>query len=151
MFDRCRPGVNTASAAQGLLQFFIEKGLLAVDDVSLLRHMDTEQEYLRHLVASGTLAGGEPRGGEYRGVKALMLAVLDNALQHYCGPMGRTRTEAEEWLAARNARSPFSFNTVCEVLGLEPDAARRAIRGLRAQMPPKMHKPRMRPNSRRRA
>lgn len=112
--------------------------------------MDTEQDYLRHLVAFGPLAGGEPRGGEYHGVKALMLAVLDNALQHYCGPMGRMRTEAEEWLAARNARSPFSFNTVCEVLGLEPDAARRAIRELRARMPPNVHKRRMRPNSRRR-
>ena len=77
-----------------------------------------------------------------------MLAVLDNAVQNYCGPAGRPRTEAEQWLAARNARSPFSFKTVCEVLGLDPDAAQQAIKALRERMPPRMQKRRMRPNSR---
>jgi hypothetical protein len=109
--------------------------------------MDTDADYFRRLIASGALAGGEPRGGEYRGLKALMLAVLDNAVQNYCGPAGRLRSEAEQWLAARAARSPFSFKTVCEVLGLDPDAARQAIRALRERMP-RMQKRRMRPNSR---
>jgi hypothetical protein len=111
--------------------------------------MDTDGEYFRRLIASGPLAGGEPRGGEYRGLKALMLAVLDNAVQHYCGPSGRMRTEAEQWLAAHQARSPFSFKTVCEVLGLDPDAARQAIKTLRVEMVPRAQKRRMRPNARR--
>jgi len=111
--------------------------------------MDTDGEFFRRLIASGPLAGGEPRGGEYRGLKALMLAVLDNAVQYYCGPPSRLRAEAEQWLAARNARSPFSFKTVCEVLGLDPDAAGQAIKALRERMPPRVQKRRMRPNSRR--
>lgn len=113
--------------------------------------MEMDVEYFRHLIASGPLAEGEPRGGEYCGLKALMLAVLDNAVQNYCGPAGRPRTEVEHWLAARNSHSPFSFKTICEVLGLDPDAARRAIRELRERMPPRTHKRRMRPNSRSRA
>jgi hypothetical protein len=75
-----------------------------------------------------------------------MLAVLDNAVQYYCGPAGRPRAEAEQWFAARNTRSPFSFKTVCEVLGLDPDAARQAIKVLRERTPPRMRKRRMRPN-----
>ena len=111
--------------------------------------MDMDSDYFRRVIASGPLAGGEPRAGEYRGLKALMLAVLDNAMQNYCGPTGRLRTEAEQWVAARNVRSPFSFKTVCEVLGLDPDAAQQAIKTLRGRMPPRTQKRRMRPNSRR--
>jgi hypothetical protein len=111
--------------------------------------MDIDDDSFRRVIASGPLAGGEPRGGEYRGLKALMLAVLDNAVQNYCGPAGRPRTEAEQWVVARSARSPFSFKTVCEVLGLDPDAAQQAIKALRERMPPRMRKRRMRPNSRR--
>jgi hypothetical protein len=65
--------------------------------------MDTDADYFRRLIASGALAGGEPRGGEYRGLKALMLAVLDNAVQNYCGPAGRLRSEV-----ARSARCEVS-------------------------------------------
>src|SRR5512139_930289 len=113
--------------------------------------MDSEQEYLRRVIASGSLVGGEPRSGEYHGMKALMLAVLDNAIQHYCGSNSQMRTEAEHWFAVRNGGSPFSFKTVCEVLGLDPDAARRAIMELPGRVPPDMQKRRMRPNSRKRA
>jgi hypothetical protein len=131
--------------------FSIEKPLLQADDAPCTTVMEIDVEYFRRLIASGPLAGGEPRGGEYCGLKALMLAVLDNAVQNYCGPAGRPRTEVARWLAARNSHSPFSFKTICEVLGLDPDAARRAIRGLRECMPPPAQKRRMRPNSRSRA
>jgi hypothetical protein len=77
-----------------------------------------------------------------------MLAVLDNAIQHYCGRAGRPRTEAEHWIAARSTQSPFSFKTVCEVLGLDPDAARQAIEAFRERTPQPPQKRRMRPNSR---
>jgi hypothetical protein len=131
--------------------FSIEKPLLQADDALYATAMKIDVEYFRRLIASGSLVGGEPRGGEYCGLKALMLAVLDNAVQSYCGPAGRPRTEAEHWLAARNSYSPFSFKTICEVLGLDPDAARQAIRRLRERVPPRAQKRRMRPNSRSRA
>ena len=131
--------------------FSIEKAFLQADDAQCATIMEMDVEYFRRLIASGPLAGGEPRGGEYCGLKALMLAVLDNAVQNYCGPAGRPRTEVERWLAARNSHSPFSFKTICEVLGLDPDAARRAINVLRERMPPRAQKRRMRPNSRSRA
>ena len=129
--------------------FSFEKLFSQADHALHATAIGMDGEYFRRLIASAPLAGGEPRGGEYCGLKALMLAVLDNAVQSYCGPAGRPRAEAEDWLAARNSHSPFSFKTVCEALGLDPDAARKAIGGLRGRMPPRARQHRMRPNSRR--
>lgn len=78
------------------------------------------------------VAGGEPRGGQYTGTKALMLAVLENGLRSYFSPKTRIRAEAERWVTNAQGRSPFSFMVVCETLGLEPDAVRTALRRLRA-------------------
>ncbi|MFQ5666385.1 MAG: hypothetical protein ACE5I7_08115 [Candidatus Binatia bacterium] len=93
------------------------------------------------------LAGGEPRGAEYTGTKALMLAVLENGFQSYFSSRARIRAEAERWVANRQARSPFSFTVVCEVLGLEPDAVRSALRRVERQRTPiRPHVKRTRPN-----
>ena len=78
------------------------------------------------------VGGGEPRGAEYTGTKALMLAVLENGLRSYFSPTVRIRAEAERWVTTPPGRSPFSFTVVCETLGLEPDAVRMALRRLRA-------------------
>ena len=78
------------------------------------------------------LGGGEPRHGAYTGTKALMLAVLENAFTCYFSPRIRVRGEAERWIASDRKWAPFSFNVVCETLGLEPDAVRKAVRRLRA-------------------
>lgn len=52
-----------------------------------------------------------------------MLAILQDAVRRYCGPSGRLQSDAEYWLIAKN-RSVFSFMSVCETLGLDPDAVR---------------------------
>src|SRR5262245_845907 len=78
------------------------------------------------------IGGGEARGVPYLGIRALMLAVLDDALRAYLGTEQRCREEAEIWIADRRGRGVFSFNTVCETLGLEPAAVRRALYRLRA-------------------
>jgi hypothetical protein len=78
-----------------------------------------------------SLGGGEPSAGPYTGIKALMLAVLDNGITSYLSSTPRIRAEAEYWIDASGRRSPFSFTVVCETLRLEPDAVRAALRRLR--------------------
>jgi hypothetical protein len=82
-----------------------------------------------------SLGGGEPVAGSYTGIKALMLAVLDNGIASYLSPIARVRTEAEYWVDAPGQRSPFSFTVVCETLRLEPAAVRAALQRLRDQPP----------------
>jgi len=76
------------------------------------------------------LSGGEPRRDECTGVRALMLAVLEDGIRSFLSPMKRVRAEAERWVY-RQQRSLFSFVVVCETLGLEPGAVRRALERLR--------------------
>jgi hypothetical protein len=96
------------------------------------------------------IGGGESRSAPYTGTKALMLAVLEDAIRSYLSSEPRTRSEAEGWVVSRQRRSVFSFIVVCETLGLEPKAVRAALRRLRAQQITPDHIPRSRPNARRR-
>ncbi len=97
------------------------------------------------------IGGGESRSAPYTGTKALMLAVLEDAIRSYLSPEPRARAEAEGWVSSRQRHSVFSFVVVCETLGLEPKAVRAALRRLRAQQITPDHIPRSRPNARRRA
>lgn len=105
--------------------------------------MDADE--LLHLVS---FKGGEPRTGQYTGTKALMLAVLEDGIRSYLGPAGRVRTEAERWITTGKGRSPFSFITICETLGLEPDAVRRALAKLESRKPSRRALGRLRGNVR---
>lgn len=96
------------------------------------------------------IGGGEARTAPYTGTKALMLAVLEDAIRAYLSREPRARTEAEQWVLSRQRRSVFSFAVVCETLGLEPKAVRGALRRLREQDVSPDHIPRSRPNARRR-
>lgn len=96
------------------------------------------------------VGGGEARSAPYTGTKALMLAVLEDAIRAYLSREPRARMEAEQWVLSRQRRSVFSFAVVCETLGLEPKAVRGALRRLRAQDVSPDHIPRSRPNARRR-
>jgi hypothetical protein len=82
-----------------------------------------------HSLAS--LGGGEPRATQYTGIKALMLAVLEEGIRNYLGRDERVRCEAEYWIASADRRSPFAFGVVCETLGLEPGAVRVALERMR--------------------
>lgn len=96
------------------------------------------------------IGGGESRTAPYTGTKALMLAVLEDAIRSYLSPEPRAQAEAEGWVMSRQRRSVFSFVVVCETLGLEHKAVRAALRRLRAQQITGDHIPRSRPNARRR-
>ena len=70
------------------------------------------------------------------GELALMQAVLQDAIICYLGRAKRRRVdprilsrEAEHWIQVRDWESPFSFNNVCEALGLCHESTRRAVLG----------------------
>jgi len=79
-----------------------------------------------------TLGGGEARGTDYTGTKALMLAVLEDGVRAYLGATPRLRAEAELWVTSPLRRWVFSFDIVCETLGLEPDSVRTVLLRWRA-------------------
>jgi hypothetical protein len=73
-------------------------------------------------------------------VKRLMMAVLEDAVrcfQNNAGARGGLRqklfTEAEQWLCGDVGDGPFSFETVCETLGIEPQFLRSGLRAWRDQ------------------
>jgi hypothetical protein len=90
----------------------------------------------------------------FTGIRALMLALLDDAVRAYLGPVPRVRQEAEHWVHHSGRRHVFAFEPVCETLGLEPEAVRAALRSMqrddRARMEPLISH-RLRPNGRRHA
>jgi hypothetical protein len=65
---------------------------------------------------------------------ALMRAVLEDAILCLLGRARRRRIdprilarEAEHWIRINDWDTPFSFNNVCEALGLNYESARRTI------------------------
>lgn len=96
-----------------------------------------------------SLGGGEPRHSQHTGLKALMVAMLEDAIQCYVSPAGRMRADAENWFHSPSRRPVFSFCVVCETLGLDPDAVRRAVERLpRSEGSRRRLLPRSRPNAR---
>ncbi len=101
------------------------------------------------LLRSASLAGGEPRQGQFTGTKALMLAVLEDGIRSYLSSARGVSQEAQYWVHSDKRRSPFSFIIVCEMLGLDPGAVRGALKRLRErQVSPRKALPRTRPNVR---
>jgi hypothetical protein len=97
----------------------------------LFEEGDSWLQGLPNLLALTPLCGGEARVGQPTGVKALMLAVLEDGIRSFMSPISQIRMEAEFWIMSPRRRSPFSFNVVCETLGLDPQAARDAVLRLR--------------------
>jgi len=95
------------------------------------------------------------------GVKGLMIAVLEDAIS--ClgtagrGAGARARLQAvaaAKWIRSRDASWPFSFQAICDVLGLDSDRLRRHLLDAYATRQPPMAFPhasarRMDPNVRR--
>jgi hypothetical protein len=70
------------------------------------------------------------RDGEER----LMLAVLENAVEYFQkyvlarNPGGKQRfQEAEEWFLDKDGETLYSFENICETLGLHPDHIRKGL------------------------
>lgn len=67
------------------------------------------------------------------GIRALMLAVLEDGIRCFLGSSRTLAAEAEAWIFGRDTANPFCFLTLCEVLGLDPAATRRALVRLRGE------------------
>jgi hypothetical protein len=77
---------------------------------------------------------GARRDSYVSGEKALMLAVLEDGIrcfqEHLRNPRSNPRLlsqQAEQWIKAVDYDWPFSFNNVCETLGIDPSALRAAL------------------------
>jgi hypothetical protein len=101
-------------------------------------HMEWEHGGLGSLFAPEILTpeqyADERRGGPPSPVKRLMLAVLEDALRCFqnnfdakSGSRQLVYSEAEQWLCAEGGEALFSFNTVCEALGINPDYLRAGL------------------------
>ena len=76
-------------------------------------------------------SGGTRWDGDTAGLRALMLAVLEDALRciergrgHRTLIAQRLAAEAEAWVRSDRRDRPFSFVNVCAALGFEPNAVR---------------------------
>jgi hypothetical protein len=96
-----------------------------------------------------TIGGGEPRCANWSGPKALMLAILEDAIRAYHGPSGCQRDEVALWMAERRRHWVFSFATICETLNLEPTAVHAAVVRMRSDHGIVQRSIRSRPYSRR--
>jgi hypothetical protein len=77
--------------------------------------------------------------------KILLLALLEDAihcyrkLAHVRNPAARRQfREAEEWLMGDGGTGGvFSFENICDVLGMDPEYVRRRLREAAQRLPPK--------------
>jgi len=94
------------------------------------------------------IGGGDASSDPYSGPKALMVAVLEDAIRAFLSKDQLAREEAESWIFGPHPRSVFSFPVVCETLGLEPKAVRVAMRRMIDREVTAAMLPRSRPNAR---
>src|SRR5262249_8835389 len=83
-------------------------------------------------------SGGGPAGRE----RALMLAVLEDAVHCLAGELGPSSerptlaAEARAWFMTSDPRWPFSFVNICDALGLDADRVRRQLLRDAPEFPP---------------
>lgn len=94
------------------------------------------------------LGGGEHREGTVTGVRALLLALLEDSIRCYLSPKAKLRSDAERWIEGRVQNAAVPFEDVCASFGLEPTATRKMLRRLRHRCMLPKHLGRVRPNVR---
>ena len=87
---------------------------------------------------------------ETQAIKRLMFAVLADAVrcfQTYADAQSRAGRrifgEAQWWILDRNSDGPFTFEAICETLGIEPDCLRNGLHQWRVQQSGGMNPPRL--------
>jgi len=76
---------------------------------------------------------GEPSDAEVRGVKGLMIAVLEDAIACIAGGASHSAKarmaaiEATRWIRSTDTSYPFAFESICHVLSLDGDRLRRRL------------------------
>jgi hypothetical protein len=86
------------------------------------------------------------RRTEHEGERRLMIAVLEDAVAVYRKQAGARDArnqqlfrEAEEWIEDPDRTWLFSFQNICDVLGLDPDYLRRGLHAAKAQAAESQH------------
>ena len=104
-----------------LRKAYVENGMVTDGWISL----DAADIGLIESVYKRTIRDGEER---------LMFAVLENAVEYFQkyvlarNPGGKQRfQEAEEWFLEKDSEALYSFENICETLGLHPDPIRRGL------------------------
>src|SRR5262245_2706823 len=104
-----------------LRKFFFHPGLVTDGWVSI----DPINEEIIQGVYKKSIREGEER---------LMLAVLENAVEYFQKyvlarkPSGKQLfREAEEWFLDKDGEALYSFENICETLGLHPDPIRKGL------------------------
>jgi hypothetical protein len=108
---------------------------IMTDDASMLQHYLDTFRRSQHL---------EPE-------KLLIAAILEDAVQEYRkysrahDADGKKRfREVEEWIMSGGNDWIFSFDSVCDLLGLDPDYVRRGVRDTPVQEEKSVHRDRLR-------
>ncbi len=89
-----------------------------------------------------TLANRRPEAELMRAVLADALGCFQKGVVHQGRRVQRLAREAEEWLFNDDSRWPFSFVSICAVLGLEPEYIRRGLKRWGQGRPPRAPKKR---------
>jgi hypothetical protein len=94
-------------------------------------HSEFEMNLLTpEVILPGQMSSGARCNADTSGARALILAILEDAVR--CIERGRRRrrkidrqrAEAEAWVRCDNQEWPFSFVSICDVLGIDADALR---------------------------
>jgi hypothetical protein len=115
----------------------------AARGLSVTDHQEALQELLSYISVPPeqfygprpSLADGRPEAELMRAVLADALGCFQKGLVHQGRRVQRLAREAEEWLFNDDAGWPFSFVSICAVLGLEPAYLRRGLRRWRQDQP----------------
>lgn len=98
--------------------------------------MDTSQSNPSVSDKRASRRAAKPEAQISPGERALMLAVLEDAIRCYLRLVHYDRTnpeilarQAEYWIKLEDWDSPFSFNNICEAVGLNSQETRTAILG----------------------
>jgi len=115
----------------------------AARGLSMTDHQEALQELLSYISVPPeqfygprpSLASGRPEAALMRAVLADALGCFHKGVVHPGRRVQRLAREAEEWLFNDDARWPFSFVSICAVLGLEPTYLRRGLQRWRQGRP----------------
>ena len=110
--------------------------------------MDASADSLGRQPLFVAVGEGDTRSSSAAGIKALMLAILEDAIRTYLGPDACERDAVAVWMATDGPHWVFSFPVVCETLSLEPSAVRAAVIAMDCDREPTL-RARSRPNVRR--
>ena len=110
-------------------------GIAPFDTATALREFEALTDLFGpDIVLPEQIIAGYRNDSFLSGEKALMVAVLEDGIRCFQEHLTNQRynprllsQEAEEWIRTEDWNWPFSFNNVCDTLGLSPEALRSAL------------------------